>query len=258
MNPIALASQAVRELSPADAVHAAAQAGFDMVGLWVEPGMWTSATTRAVRAALGESGLGAIDAEVIRIDRRVEPDHLRLIDIAAEIGAAHVIAVGQGREPRAIADALAALAEHGRPGNVRLVLEFGPFSAVPRLADALAILAEAPGVGLLPDPIHLDRSGGVPADLLGVPAGLIGYAQICDAGPRPSPANRAAFLDEARFHRRNLGEGVLPLRDYVAALPAGIALSNETRSLAIEVAWPDPYARAEMLARTMRAQLELG
>lgn len=255
MNPIALASQAVRELSPADAVRAAARAGFDMVGLWVEPGVWTRATTRAVRAALAESGLSAIDAEVIRIHRGVEPDHLRLIDIAAEVGAAHVIAVGQGPDHGRIAEALAALAGHARPGGVRVVLEFGPFSAVPRLADALAILSGAPGVGLLPDPIHLDRSGEAPADLLSVPPGLIGYAQICDAGPRPVSGDRADFLGEARFHRRNLGEGVLPLRDYVASLPPGIPLSNETRSLAIEMAWPDPYARAEMLARTMRALL---
>ena len=52
MNPLSLASGILPEFGPVEIVQAAAFAGFDAVGLWVEPADWTAATTRAVRAAL--------------------------------------------------------------------------------------------------------------------------------------------------------------------------------------------------------------
>lgn len=57
MNPISLASGVLPEFGPVDCVRAAAAAGFDAVGLWVEPADWTDATTSEVRAMLADSGL---------------------------------------------------------------------------------------------------------------------------------------------------------------------------------------------------------
>lgn len=256
MNPIALEAQTLRELAPDAVIRAAARAGFAMAGVWIVPGAWTAATTRAVRGALADTGLQALDAEVIRIRTGVEPDHLRIIDIAAEVGAAHVVVVSFNPDRAATIAALAALAEYAAPTGVRPVFEFGPFSAIARVQDGLAIVeAAGDGVGLLPDPIHLERSGGTAADLARVPAARISYAQICDAGPPPLSNSQAALLEEARFHRLDLGTGLLPLTTYLATLPPGIPLSNETRSLALERRYPDPDDRAAALATTMRAWL---
>lgn len=255
-NPIAIEAQVLRELGPADVVRAAAEAGFAMSGVWIDSARWTAAMTREVRAAFADTGVAPLDAEVVRIAGGVEADQLRLIDIAGELGVPNVIAISLTPDAGRTEAALAALAEHGAPAGVRVAFEFGRFSAVATLAEALAVLDDAgPEVGLLPDPLHLHRSGGEPRDLTGVAPERIAFAQICDVGPAPNAPTREALLHEARHERRDLGGGVLPLADYVAALPPGVALSNEVRSLEVERRHPDPYKRAAALAANMRACL---
>jgi hypothetical protein len=57
---------------------------------------------------------------------------------------------------------------------------------------------------------------------------LLPYAQICDAGAEmPAPTDAPALIREARTGRLLPGEGVLPLRELVAVLPAGIPLAIE-------------------------------
>ncbi|HEX5776856.1 MAG TPA: hypothetical protein VFX95_09280, partial [Caulobacteraceae bacterium] len=57
---------------------------------------------------------------------------------------------------------------------------------------------------------------------------LLRYAQICDAGPdMPAPRDTPALIREARTGRLLPGEGVLPLKDLVAALPANVPLAIE-------------------------------
>jgi len=51
-HPIAMASGIMPEATPVQLVEAAAQAGFDFGGMWIEPGQWTDATTRAVAGPL--------------------------------------------------------------------------------------------------------------------------------------------------------------------------------------------------------------
>ena len=53
-------------------------------------------------------------------------------------------------------------------------------------------------------------------------------AQICDAGPdMPGPGDTPALIREARTGRLLPGEGVLPLAELVAALPATLPLAVE-------------------------------
>ncbi len=57
---------------------------------------------------------------------------------------------------------------------------------------------------------------------------LFRYAQICDAAPdMPGPTDTPALIREARTGRLLPGEGVLPLAELVAALPAGVPLAIE-------------------------------
>ena len=109
---------------------------------------------------------------------------------------------------------------------------------------------------LLIDPIHVDRSLTLPADLAHVPHELLPYAQFCDApAARPDPADFGAIITDAIDLREQCGEGALPLGAMYAALPPGIPLSIELRSKALRDGFPDPGERAKAVAQATRRWL---
>ncbi len=259
MNRISLASGVVPECGPLDTIRAAVVGGFDAVGLWVEPPLWTPQLMREVRAALADSGLELLDVEVIWL----KPDsdmneHLRSVDIGVELGARNVLCVSSDPDAGATAARLAALCERAQFGGIRVALEFGIFTAVKTLGAALSVLDAVahPARALLIDPIHVDRSGGTAADIAAVPRALLPYAQFCDApANRPDPDDFDAVILDAIDLRMQLGEGRLPLTAMLQALPAGIPLAIELRSRALREAHPDPGERALVTARATRAWL---
>ena len=90
------------------------------------------------------------------------------------------------------------------------------------------IRSQRPNASVLIDALHFSRSGGLPAHVAQVDPSLLQYAQICDAGPdMPGPTDTPALIREARTGRLLPGEGVLPLRELVAALPDTVPLAVE-------------------------------
>jgi len=260
MRPVlSLASGVLPEATPLQTVQAAAASGFDAVGLWIDTATWTPQTTREVRQASRDSGLQVLDAEVLWLRPGPgNPGHLQAIDIAAEIGAANVLVVSSDPDVAATVAKFVALCEHARAMPLRVALEFGAFTDVPTLAAATAILRQAaqPNQALLVDALHLQRSGGRPADLLPLPADWFSYAQLCDAPlSGPSASDRAAIRDEAVDHRLCPGEGALPLADLLQALPAQLPLSVEVRSRRLRDDYPDFVARAREVERLTRQWL---
>jgi sugar phosphate isomerase/epimerase len=248
---ISLASGVLPEFTPARVAAAAADSGFEAVGLWVDPRTWDAGVTRDVRAIVADAGLIVLDAEVVWIQPGpLDPAHLRIVDIAAEIGAANLLVVSSDPDLAATGEKLAALVDHAAPAGVRASLEFGAFTEIKSLAMALEVLERSarPDAGLLIDPLHLSRTGGVPADLAGVPRRRFAYAQFCDATARgPSVTDVKAIIDEAVDGRLFPGDGALPLDELLRTLPAGIPLSIELRSKALRDGWPDPAERARRL-----------
>ncbi|MNQ85207.1 Xylose isomerase-like TIM barrel [compost metagenome] len=257
---LSLASGVIPEASPLQVVQAAAAAGFDALGLWVEPGAWTAQTTRDLRQALQDTGLRVLDVEVLWLRPGPGNDaHLRAIDIASELGAANVLVVSSDPDMDATLEKFVRLCEHARPTSLRVALEFGAFTDVPSLEVAAAILhrASQPNQALLVDALHLQRSGGGAADLARVPADWFSYAQMCDAPLRgPGPTDRAAIREEAVEYRLCPGDGQLPLAELLDALPSGLPLSLEVRSLSLRSAHPDFAERARVVLQRTRRWLE--
>jgi sugar phosphate isomerase/epimerase len=257
-NPISLASGVLPEFAPPVTAAAALAAGYDAVGLWAEPSAWTAETTRAVRHALG--GLPVLDIEVIWLKPGPDnPDHFRILDIGMELGARHALTVSSDPDAGAATAKLARLCEHAEPSGMRVALEFGLFTEVKTMADALSILSRAgkDNAALLIDPLHLSRSGGSPDDVKQVPHHLLPYAQFCDAPAEwPDLSDPKAIIEEAVDLRLEPGKGALPLRPLLDALPPDIPLSVELRSKALREAFPDPAARAKKLAQTTRKFLQ--
>jgi sugar phosphate isomerase/epimerase len=259
VNRISFASGIVPECGPVETIRAAAVGGFDATGLWIEPEKWTSATTRKCRAALADTGLDLLDVEVIWI----KPDsdiaaHKAVIDIGAALGAKNVLCVSSDPDMGATAARLAELCQHAEATGMRVALEFGIFTEVKSLRQALEVLDQVahPLRALLIDPIHVDRSGTVAREIAEVPRELLPYAQFCDApARRPDPNNFDQIITDAIDLREQCGEGGLDLLGIFKALPADVPLSIELRSKALRDGFPDPGERAKAVAGATRRWL---
>lgn len=260
MHKLSLASGVLPEFGAVDVIEAGAAAGFDAVGLWVDPLEWTAQHTRDARAALNATGLPALDVEVVwmRSDTTLD-DHRKILDVGAELGAANVLCVSSLADEGETVERLSALCRHAEGSGMRVALEFGIFTEVKNLRQALGVLDRVghPLRAVLIDPIHVDRSGTTVEQIAAIDPALLPYAQFCDArADRPDPADFDAVITDAIDLREQCGAGALPLAAMLQALPAAIPLSIELRSAALRDAFSHPALRAKAVLDATRGWME--
>jgi sugar phosphate isomerase/epimerase len=247
---LSLAAGAVLDTRAVATVRAAHAAGFPAVGLWIETHEWDEARIRDTRLALDDTGVVALDVEVVRFKPGVSLDDAkRVVDIGVALGARHLLTISLHGDASATADELAELNAYAEPGGLRVVLEFMVFTAVRTLDDAVAIASHAGGAGVLVDTLHLVRSGGSVADLANVDPRLFSYAQLCDA-PTVGPATVESgdpFVVEALDGRLCPGDGGLDVGGFVAAMPPDTPMSLEIRSKRLRDEFPDAVDRARFI-----------
>ena len=239
MAPLSLSHLTVLDAPPPELVTVAAEAGFDAVGVRVFPAgdeppypmLGDTPMVRDTLARLAGTDVQVFDVEVLRLrpDSRHE-DGLRILDAGVRLGARAVLVIANDPDESRLVDRFAAVCEAAAVRGMRASLEFMVFSSVKTLADARRVLDRVahPAAAILVDALHLQRSGGTPADVAALPPGLLPYAQLCDGPFEPVRPAEPVALAEARTGRRLPGDGELPLRDLVAALPADAALAVES------------------------------
>lgn len=116
------------------------------------------------------------------------------------------------------AAAFAAVCDRAAAHGLRAGIEFVPWTRIPDLATAVAIVerADRPNGGVMLDAWHLFRSGGTPADVALVPAEMIVGIQINDA----PESERNARVHQAVQHRFLPGDGVIGVAEILAGLDA--------------------------------------
>jgi sugar phosphate isomerase/epimerase len=240
---VTLAHLSLAGVSQATALSVAAAVGVRRVGLRLAPAhpgdpapdvLGEAGGVERLRRQVEDAGLGVLDVEVLRLRPEVPVRaHERMLDAAAELGAAHVLVISNDPDEHRTTEQVAELCAQSEPRGVRPALEFMAFSGVIDLESCLRIVEGAGRrLAVLVDPLHLARSGGEPASVAGIDRELLPYAQLCDAaGPRP--ASDAELAAEARAGRLPPGSGELPLADLIRALP-------ERVPLALEVPGPPP------------------
>ena len=255
---LSLAAGTVLDISPPDAIAAAAQAGWTAAGVWYDPATWTPAVTADVQRRLADTGLIALDIEPVIFGR---DDHHgpAIIDIAAQIGARFVLVASGPASRSEVVDelgTLAALAARAAPA-LTLVLEFLPIFTIGRLDAAAGIIAElsCANLGVLVDTLHLARSGGSPEELGAYAPALFPYLQLADALATPADDSRAGLRDEALHGRLLPGDGGLPLTDTLRTIP-NVAISVELRSRGLMALYPDPVERARVVLDATKAVVE--
>ena len=241
VRPLSLAHLTVLDTTPPELVSVAEASGFRTIGirLTAPPSVGVppydvlsdGPLLRETLARLKETGISVLDTEFLRF----EPDRPEgvpegFLEVSARLGARHVLVMSAEPDEARTRDRFAELCDRAASYRLGVGLEFAVYTGVRTLADAVRMVtgSKRANASVLVDALHFSRSGGLPAHIADVDPSLFPYAQICDASPdMPGPTDSPALIREARTGRLLPGEGVLPLRELVAALPAGLPLAIE-------------------------------
>lgn len=254
--------------TPNENIIAAAHAGFGAVGLricgrrpgdpFATPILGDAAATRSLRSRAEDLGVRLSNVSGYQFYPDVTLDQVApVVNATAELGVPVIVANGFDPDEARFTALFARYCELAARSGIRVALEFLPYSGVRDLATALRIVAAsgADNAGVLPDALHLERSGGSPADLRAIPPGRVVFAQLCDAQAWQGTRTDDLLMREARGGRLPAGTGVLPLFDFLDALPAGCEIEYEVNraDLADRPANEKAAAAAEDATRFMAA-----
>lgn len=215
---------------PLRMVEMAARAGYDYVSVRLNavtddevpfPFLTDPSLVRDFKRRLKATGLRVLDAELVRLGPDHDPaDYRDFIEVAAEVGARHLIVQLPDPNRERAAERLAELCEMAAPFGITADLEFIPWTPVCDLASAAEIVHKAnhPGAGILIDTLHFDRSDSSVSQLRLLPPEMFRFIQLCDA-PREAPHSHDGLVSAARTARTMPGQGGIDLRPLVDALP---------------------------------------
>lgn len=239
--PISLAHLTVLDTTPPELVTVAAAAGFRTIGirLTATPSVGVppydmlreGPMLRDTLARMADTGVSVLDTEFLRF----EPDQPvgvpeGFLEVSARLGARHVLVMSAEPEEARTLERFGELCDRAAVYGLEVGLEFAVYTGVRTLAHAAEMIARSKrtNASVIIDALHFSRSGGLPTHVAQADPALFRYVQICDAGPdMPRPDDTPSLIREARTGRLLPGEGVLPLRELVTALPPELPLAIE-------------------------------
>lgn len=263
MNPLSLSYYTVPELTPPETVAVAAETGCAHVGLRLlggQPGrdmmplMTDKALRRETARRMKDAGITALDASTARLMPQTDVDaFVPFLDVAAELGARHVLANGDDPDEERLVANLARLCDHAAAFGLTVQFEFVSWTSVPDVAAAARLVRRVgrPNLGIALDALHFDRSGSRIADVAAVPPGWFAYMHMCDA-PGTWSNDRDSLLHVAVKDRLLPGEGAIDLIGLLRALPCDIPLALEIPNETLARTMGAPARVAQAVAATRR------
>ncbi|MBV8170078.1 MAG: sugar phosphate isomerase/epimerase [Alphaproteobacteria bacterium] len=238
MNQLALAPTSLADATPLEHVAAAAAAGFDLVGVRLNrspglpfhPVVGNPALVRALERKLDDSGIGVLEIFSFYLEPATRiADFVPALELGAALGGRYAMVIGEDRETPRLTENFGRLCDVAAPLGIIPTIEFVPFRALATLEQALDVLRAVarPNAAICLDPLHFARSGGAPAQLVGLDPALFPYAQLSDGVLGPGEPDLARVRANGLGERRLPGEGALPLAALLGALPRGLPLSVE-------------------------------
>ena len=267
---VSLAAGVVQEFPADQVVYAAARAGFNAVGIWCDLETWTDGQTDRVSKALSETGITALDIEVVWFQPGEPIDtHNRFADIAKAIGAKNILCVSSETDIGETKKRFKHLCQLTEGSDIRVVLEFLAITEINSLARALEVVNDTahPAGGVLIDSLHLQRTGSCVQELVELAqpnpesptlskAKLFPYLQLCDASEILEDQSYEGILEDAVFLRKLLGEGQLPIADILKTVDASMPISLEIRSRALTEQYPNLQDRANAVFESTQKFLD--
>lgn len=258
-HPLGIESRTLAGMGPVQHIRLAAELGCTRVSLGLEQPQgsqggypaWSlredAALRREVKAALADTGICIKLGEGLAASDMIAPaTRAADFDLYAELGAKRLGAHDNGLDRDRARDQLAELATMAQARGMDLSIIFAPVLTPRSLADALALVREIgeDKASLTIDSLYFFRTGGSVRQIAELDSALVGHVRICDG----------TFGDgenDARSPRLIPGEGELPLREFVDALPRGKTLGIDVTlpQAAIGVEAARDYV-GEIVART--------
>jgi sugar phosphate isomerase/epimerase len=235
MHPLCLEFLTALDLDLPAFIEAAATNGCQSISLLVNPMPKfpdfaligdTDARRDTIRMC-ADKGVAVDLTEIFYIDGATDPESFRPgFESSAALGARNATILALDEDEARLADRFGRTFELADEYGLHLVAELSRRLSLKTIPEAIAFFSKLNRVGphLLIDSLHFFRFGGDIADIRANPD-WIGRAQICD-GPAEVPVDQQ--WKEALRHRLIPGEGALPLKDFVAALPEGVTIGIET------------------------------
>lgn len=238
-HPLGIESRTLAGMGPVEHVRLAAELGCTRVSLGLEQISASNAAypawslredaglRRAVKEALAETGISIKLGEGLAASDMIAPaDRAADFDLFAELGAKRLGAHDNGLERERARDQLAELAGMAQERGMDLSIIFAPVLTTRSLPEALDLVREIgeDKASLTIDALYFFRTGGSVRQIAELDAALIGHVRICDGALGDGES-------DTRSPRLIPGEGELPLREFVDALPRG-------KTLGIDVTLP--------------------
>ncbi|SLN72098.1 Inosose isomerase [Oceanibacterium hippocampi] len=237
--PLSLSYYTVPELDALEVVAVAAESGCSHVGLRLlsgQPGdsemplMLEPALRRQLLTEMAARGVSALDANTARmIPQSRVVNFLPFLDVAAALGAKHVLTTVDDPEEARALDNVTALCDAAAERGLTIDLEFVPWLSIRDVRSAAAFLRRCnhPAAGIALDALHFYRSGSSLEDLADCPADWFRYLQLCDAPLRERSPERDARIHEAVKERLLPGDGDIDLAGLLRAFTDRLPLALE-------------------------------
>lgn len=176
-----------------------------------------------------------------------------LFEVARTLGAQAVLVadVGAGQDMPRLKQQFKRLCRHAASYDLECRLEFLPWSSIPDLDSALALIdaAGADNAGLVLDSWHVFRSGLALDAIARLPGKLIKGVQISDAAIHFSGP---ATVEETLAHRLWPGQGRLDLSGFLSAISA----TGSNARVSVELIHYPAAEPVEVYARQAQLSLE--
>jgi sugar phosphate isomerase/epimerase len=233
MAEFSLAHLTVLGCAPPEMTYVAARAGYDyisprliMMGVAGEAHHDYDLSSdremfRQTKRALADTGLKVHDIELARIRDDLDvKTFLPAMEVAAELGARHVISSVWTANETAALERFIELCDLARSLKLTVDLEFVSWADVVNLRQAIEFLnkANCENTGILVDVLHFSRSRVSPDELDSVPAKLFHFVHLCDA-PAEIPDTKEELIHTGRDERLYVGEGGIDVAAIVNRIP---------------------------------------
>lgn len=238
IHKLALAPTSLPDATPLDYINAAVTAGYDYVGLRLNPSpgfpftpvVGDASLIRDMKSTLDGAGLKVLDVYSFYLVPDVDVAKFEgAIALAAEFGAKYLVTMGADTDWNRQRDNFIRICGIAAKYGLVCTVEPAVIRSLANVPQTERLLAEAgcKNVGIVVDPLNFIRAGETPAGLAHIDPKLLQYGQLTDGVIAPGEPNLALLGRMSPNRRTMLGAGDVPVGAVLDALPPGVPLSLE-------------------------------